>query len=219
MSTDPKAAYIAAHGKSKTACFFLTLFFGPLGLLYCGSWLAALLLTVVAIAAAATIVVPIACWLLSIVYGFFAVGTYNTKLAATADLMQSNGREKHAGSQSEYSAPPTYTPPSGPAGTKGELAGTFADDRPETIKSFCSPGDNVILQREPDNAYDSNAISASIIVGGEPEQIGYIKTKAAAKLAARMDDGTRFSAYVHRVWAPEDWNKPNVTIAWYPTPD
>lgn len=119
----------------------------------------------------------------------------------------------------EYNTPEPYTPETGPKGTKGELAGTFADDRAETIKTFCSPREKVILQRDPGNSHDSNAITVSVIVGGKPEQIGFIKAKAASRLAPKMDNGTEYGGYIHRIWAPEAVSKPNVTIAWFPVSD
>jgi hypothetical protein len=211
--SDPKAAYIKAHKKSRLASLLLTVLLGPLGLFYTG-WVAALILLVLAIASFGSVIGPALCWLFSVAWGQIAVGKHNTQLTTTVDLMHSGSGQ--AAQPGEYTTPDTYTPPQGPAGTKGELAGTFAGDRPEIIKSFCMPGDDVILQRDPNNPHDANAIAACITVGGELEQIGFIKAAAAKRLAPKMDAGTEYAAYVHRVWAPEDFGKPNVTIAWYP---
>ena len=85
---DVVEAYIHAHSKSQTVGFLLTLIFGPLGLFY-SSWVAALILCVLAIASVETIVGPIVCWLLAIIISFVTVSGYNTKVKATANLTQS----------------------------------------------------------------------------------------------------------------------------------
>ena len=77
--------YLQTHSKSYAAGFFLTVVFGPLGLFYC-NWIAALILSVVAIAFSPTIIVPILCWLLSIAMTYPAVHDYNERLKATAKL-------------------------------------------------------------------------------------------------------------------------------------
>ena len=82
---DGVEAYITAHAKSQLAGFFLTLILGPLGLFY-SSWIAALILCVIAIASAATIIGPIICWVLAILISFATVDSHNNKIRATANL-------------------------------------------------------------------------------------------------------------------------------------
>lgn len=78
--------YIKLHSKSQFVGFLLTILFGPLGLFY-SSWIAALILTLIAIFTFATIVVPVLCWLISILFSFAAVHDFNKKLLAKAELM------------------------------------------------------------------------------------------------------------------------------------
>lgn len=80
-------AYIRTHSKSQIAGFLLTLILGPLGLFY-SSWVAALILCVIAIVSAASIIGPIICWLLAILISFGAVSSHNEKVRATANLAQ-----------------------------------------------------------------------------------------------------------------------------------
>lgn len=77
--------YIDTHSKSQGLGFILTLILGPLGLFY-SSWVAALILCVIAIASAATIIGPIICWLLAILISFAAVSKHNEKVKAAAEL-------------------------------------------------------------------------------------------------------------------------------------
>jgi ABC-type phosphate/phosphonate transport system permease subunit len=77
--------YIETHSKSQGLGFVLTLLLGPLGLFY-SSWVAALILCVIAIASAASIIGPIFCWILAIIIGFFAVSKHNEKVKAAAAL-------------------------------------------------------------------------------------------------------------------------------------
>ena len=85
MSEDAKEQYIKTHSKSRGAGFALTLLFGPLGLFY-SSWVAALILVVIAVVTAASIVGPLVCWLLAIIISFVCVSSHNDKVKATANL-------------------------------------------------------------------------------------------------------------------------------------
>ena len=86
--SDAVQNYINTHSKSQEIGFLLTLFFGPLGLFY-SSWVAALILCVIAVTCAATgtlniVVIVVLCWPLAIFIGFIAVGKHNEKVKATA---------------------------------------------------------------------------------------------------------------------------------------
>jgi hypothetical protein len=85
---DPVQSYISAHSKSQISGFLLTLLFGPLGLFY-SSWVAALILCVIAIVTAVSIIGPIICWMLAILISFATVSGHNKKVHATANLNQS----------------------------------------------------------------------------------------------------------------------------------
>jgi len=82
---DKLKAYIEAHQKSKTVGFVLTLIFGPLGLFY-SSWVAGLILSVLALFTLATIIIPLACWVISMAFSFYFVIRFNEKVIATANL-------------------------------------------------------------------------------------------------------------------------------------
>lgn len=58
------------------------------------------------------------------------------------------------------------------------------------------PGDNVILVREPDNAYDPNAIQVQLETG---EILGYLTREFAAAYASEMDAGLCSQAKVSRI--------------------
>lgn len=79
-------AYVKTHSKSHSAGFLLTLFFGPLGLFY-SSWVAALILCVIAVLSAATIILPIICWMLAILISFGAVSDHNKRVLSSARLI------------------------------------------------------------------------------------------------------------------------------------
>lgn len=77
--------YIQTHSKSQFVGFLLTFFFGPLGLFY-SSWVAAIILIVIAFSTFATLVIPVLIWFLSIIISFFAVDKHNQKVKAAANL-------------------------------------------------------------------------------------------------------------------------------------
>ena len=77
--------YIETHSKSQLAGFLLTFFLGPLGLFY-SSWVAAVILIVIAFTGFVTLVLPIISWLLSIIISFIAVDKHNQKVKAAAHL-------------------------------------------------------------------------------------------------------------------------------------
>lgn len=77
--------YIETHSKSQGLGFALALILGPLGLFY-SSWVAALILSVIAIASATSIIGPIICWILAILISFAAVSKHNEKVKAAAAL-------------------------------------------------------------------------------------------------------------------------------------
>ena len=86
--SDAVDTYIRTHSKSSTTGFLLTLFLGPLGLFY-SSWIAALILCVIAIFSAATIIGPIICWIIAMIISFSSINSHNEKVEATANLMHS----------------------------------------------------------------------------------------------------------------------------------
>jgi hypothetical protein len=55
-------------------------------------------------------------------------------------------------------------------------------DRQKIIKKYCKPGMPLILQYEPENKFDKNAIAIFIEVKGKRFQIGYVSSAAARDL-------------------------------------
>ena len=72
-----------------------------------------------------------------------------------------------------------------------KVAGTSFDGRQSTM-AFVHRDDPVTLRREPDNAYDRNAIAIDHARGN----IGYIPKVIAADLAPKLDDGCVATAKV-----------------------
>jgi hypothetical protein len=75
----------------------------------------------------------------------------------------------------------------------------------------------VVLVRNPDNPYDSNAVEVHVPALGEMAMIGHLTRPIAARFACDIDDkGYRFGAQVHWVRInPDHPDRPGVTItAW-----
>jgi len=60
----------------------------------------------------------------------------------------------------------------------------------------CREGERLLLLREPRNPYDSNAIKVCRLSG---DQIGYISSDVAERMADEMDAGKRFSARIENI--------------------
>ena len=78
--------------KNQSTSFLLTLFFGPLGLLY-ASIGRGLFWTFIAVAFSWTIVVPIACWPIAIIEGYLAINRYNRNVEFTVGLIKGQNNE------------------------------------------------------------------------------------------------------------------------------
>ena len=74
--------------KSRLVSFILTLIFGPLGLFY-SSVAGALVLTFIAFIAAATIIVPVICWILAICIGDHCTYKHNKNIENIKELVSS----------------------------------------------------------------------------------------------------------------------------------
>lgn len=64
-----------------------------------------------------------------------------------------------------------------------KVVGVTFENRQETIRQVRA-GQTILLIREPNNPYDSNAISVRLENG---EQLGYLKRELAYKLSSRLD--------------------------------
>lgn len=75
--------------KSPVIAFFLALFFGPLGMLY-SNVVAAIILGVIAVLTAASIFIPLVCWVLSIPISLYCVYDHNENVDKTIRILQSS---------------------------------------------------------------------------------------------------------------------------------
>lgn len=75
-----------------------------------------------------------------------------------------------------------------------KLVGVTFENRQEVIKNICD-GVQVEIKREPDNPYDSNAIVITL----SEEKLGYLNAKLARNLAATLDKGVPYEAYISQV--------------------
>ena len=76
-----------------------------------------------------------------------------------------------------------------------KVAGTFLKNRRQAIEKYVHYGSSFLLQREPDNEYDDNAIKVLLKTSnGGTLDIGYIPAKHAIDLAPAMDAGNKFDA-------------------------
>lgn len=89
---------------------------------------------------------------------------------------------------------------------------TFQDGYPETIhqlRDITEPGflaqDEsvaVVLKRDPENQYDSNAVE--VHVPALDQMVGHLSREIAARLAPKLDEGVQFNTYVHVVRVDAD---------------
>lgn len=76
-------------------------------------------------------------------------------------------------------------------------------------------GENLtaVLQREPDNTYDANAIAVHCPALGDDGQIGHVPRHLAARLAPHLDAGEQWLGHVSYIRFNHDHpDKPGITI-------
>ena len=83
-----KEAYINAHKKRHADSLILTIFFGPLGVMY-SSLGGGVFLTFAALLLSWTIIVPVGIWIASPLVGASCVADHNRKLRAKAEMIAS----------------------------------------------------------------------------------------------------------------------------------
>ncbi len=66
----------------------------------------------------------------------------------------------------------------------------------QEIIAECNRGEDLLLVREPGNPKDPNAIKVCRLLG---DQIGYISSEVAARMAVEMDGGKKFSAKISEI--------------------
>lgn len=90
-----------------------------------------------------------------------------------------------------------------------KIAGTTFDGRQGIIldlknRGMLNYGQSLLLQREYNNKYDSNAVQ---VIHSQTKQIlGYIPKDTASDIARKMDNGTNFIAYVEAVTGGNSYN-------------
>ncbi len=82
-----------------------------------------------------------------------------------------------------------------------------------TIAGQCTPLEQLILEHEPRNKYDSNAIA---ILRSNRQQLGYLSRKVAAETQSRIKQGFKHAAVIKEVKAS---NKMKIDISRAMTPD
>lgn len=90
---------------------------------------------------------------------------------------------------------------------------TFNKQYPKNIysiaKDFALGNDSILLVREIDNEFDSNAVA---VYHGQ-EQIGHIPAKLAAFIAPQIDSGIKWYAAIESiVVSPNNSNNPGLKI-------
>lgn len=76
-----------------------------------------------------------------------------------------------------------------------KVAGVTFENRQEIVFRL-NEGEKLLLLREPENSFDSNAIK---VVNGKEKQIGYLNAKLAKHFAPLLDRGELYNAYVSQV--------------------
>lgn len=103
---------------------------------------------------------------------------------------------------------------------QGDMAQYYAEKDWEEYEERRSRGPQrhepltAILVRNPDNAYDSNAIEVHVPgLGVEMAMIGHLTRPIAARIAPEMDAGTRWAAAVESVLIdPAHMDNPGISI-------
>lgn len=76
---------------------------------------------------------------------------------------------------------------------------TFSNEdgtsRRTIISSMCE-NDTIVLERDPYNPYDSNAVKVCVIKGGQKKQIGYVEKRLAAEISPKMRRGAKFDVTI-----------------------
>lgn len=81
-------------------------------------------------------------------------------------------------------------------GVKGVTFTNPDGTKRQEIIATLHKGDRLLLEREPQNQYDQNAIK---VLTEKHQQIGYVAKKSAEQLAAAMDAGHNLAAKVIKV--------------------
>jgi len=72
---------------------------------------------------------------------------------------------------------------------------TFVTNSYELMSNLGS-GDKLLLQREPNNKYDSNAIA---VLNTDSKKLGHIPKDTAVELSRHIDNGKQWQCYVSEI--------------------
>lgn len=65
----------------------------------------------------------------------------------------------------------------------------------QQLLTLANPGDRIVLERQPDNPYDPNAIA----VVWQGSDVGFLPKEDAAALAPHLDEGRPYKAQIHEL--------------------
>ena len=89
-----------------------------------------------------------------------------------------------------------------------DVMGTHLPERQQTLRRMRLPvGQRVFYIREPNNAFDTNAVKVMThapkflgLFGSGFAFLGYVPKEMAVRMAHRMDRGVQFDGAIERVW-------------------
>lgn len=82
------------------------------------------------------------------------------------------------------------------------------------IRTLCAPGTHLVLQRQPANPHDSNAVA--VLLPGRlfgMTMLGHLKAGLAKRIAPKLDAGANATVTVSSTYAPEDSEYARLSIA------
>lgn len=63
-----------------------------------------------------------------------------------------------------------------------------------SIIANMSPSDTIVLERDPYNEYDSNAVKVCVVKNGTKQQIGFVAKDIASIISPKMRRGVKYNA-------------------------
>jgi hypothetical protein len=104
---------------------------------------------------------------------------------------------------------------------RSKVAGVTASNpdgrsRQKYIRAFCRPGMSIFFRREPENAYDPNAVGVRItaralFIFSSDVQIGYLNEDLAQEMARYIDKGGKLVGSITEVTGGSD-GKPTLGV-------
>jgi hypothetical protein len=88
----------------------------------------------------------------------------------------------------------------------------FRGEHAKDYAAMLQGGEELFLEREPDNQFDTFAIKVMAPAGDDRFHLGYIEKGAAAWIAPEMDEGFEFTAIVEDTIVDKNNVYPRVNI-------